>query len=469
VIWGPESIYGTNCRLELPPVNSVFRGFRLQARDTPMLHEPLTHVPVPEDVIALAMDQTIPYRALEKVSDELALPQVDVSFEDVPLTRALRALALLSPNPFMTLDVRSRYASIGILSETYDITCRRDLTRVLEELEQALAYPDALLALSTLLKRSTNIPSFELGDGPDLLFTDSLALKVVNHEKFFVVKNPYLVAIRRQDGLEIHNTTSAVIRGAVPPAVLAEDLPGLAAPMDLLTMSACPVLAEKAASAVRGSCFYTPYGTPCLEREGATLTTTGAKAGCFIACPHLDECPYSGRTTPVTPGVYNLSVWSKIAEMAGLPVKVEGMRVRFRDLTREEYILELRPWKKSVDVMRIAVNTATVTGMPTHLAIATLQLATLLHVEHRFPGPVRETIGKAILPLAAFAAGRDPSVLEGLYPLPEVMKAMTCWPPDMLRRHLVLFLSRHTLPPEYRVAIESILCDGSGSIVNGTI
>jgi len=302
------------------------------------------HLPVPRRKLQYD-DYDSVYRAF---LEEYDVPQVDVQFEtDMSYRDLTNTLKLLPPNPFFTVmpyKTRTRFA-FGVPDRMYDdppvlspaLSSKKDLVAFLEQIEQKLQYPDIALVTNALVS-STDLfltvnPPAKTSKFPK---SQEITLSQVNedvicHVASYLGSHPEILISRKYDNSRACYPTHLSAMRDIPVARFAWAIPLTCKLFHVQSMAACPVLAREFAKVSRKIGYVLPYGTPCLEREKVTLATTGARAGCFEACPHLGECLFSGRTTSITPGVYNIAVWGKMAELADLPVRVKtGVRVRFR-------------------------------------------------------------------------------------------------------------------------------------------
>ena len=443
------------------------------------------HLPVPRRKLQYD-DYDSVYRAF---LEEYDVPQVDVQFEtDMSYRDLTNTLKLLPPNPFFTVmpyKTRTRFA-FGVPDRMYDdppvlspaLSSKKDLVAFLEQIEQKLQYPDIALVTNALVS-STDLfltvnPPAKTSKFPK---SQEITLSQVNedvicHVASYLGSHPEILISRKYDNSRACYPTHLSAMRDIPVARFAWAIPLTCKLFHVQSMAACPVLAREFAKVSRKIGYVLPYGTPCLEREKVTLATTGARAGCFEACPHLGECLFSGRTTSITPGVYNIAVWGKMAEMADLPVHVEtGMSVRFRELSWDEYLVkpESPPYDET---LLVNAPFAGLTGDPTHLALVSLQIAaygvwTCPRLLRSYP----HVLGQALLPVIAAAAGITPEVLKGIYPIPEVVNACreSLDNPESTKQALVHHLQYGEIPPPYDEFARMYLLPGDGSLINGDI
>jgi len=441
------------------------------------------HLPQVKEALPLEPDLLKSCRILRKLSEELSLPEVHVSFEkDMTVREILDTLALLPPGPFLDMDVgRTR-----IMVSLDNVVVRRveakkkDLVQLLEVLEDALSVPDVLMAARAYsppeVSGVMDAPvAGEEKEGTLAIVRDNMLL-VINTRASGYTTCRISVKVKGWKGRarwHLFNNTTPVQSGTVPQWTVAEALPYLCSPFPLQTMAACPLVAKHAAEKAKEWGTVMPYGTPCLEREGATLTTTCTRAGCFMACPHLSECPYSERTTPTTPGVYNLSVWGRMAEMAGLPVEVKGIRVEFED--RVNPVVPVRTARQNdrytdllhysdTDTMRAVVYLADVDRRFMNHAACQIVAHVAAHSRlDELPQLPSGRVHEVSTVIAAVSKGVDREVVERVLP-------HLAWVYDEVKKYVSdPEYIKVPLPSPYTELLQSMLRDDSGSVVLGDI
>jgi len=476
----PESLFGMDISPRSRPPVPAHEG--LEKWWGTLAQEKFHHLPQITGIDLSKFEPGAPFEAacreVEKFGEELSLPEVEVTHEgDATFKHYTQTIRPLPPNPIFGLTASSRSVTVRIAGVKAAATTKKELNQLLETAERAVRYPDVLMALDILSREFTGkYRSPGLPEGVEAFTPQATQLNYIhtvkNHGDYSVIKPLYEVIIRDGRRYMQYHVANAVALGKIPPASVVNELIRTVHIPNLQVSAACPVLAREVARAVRDMHAYMPYGTPSLERKGATISVTGAKDGCPVTCPHLGECPYSGRKTSITPGVYNIAVWGKMAEMADLPVHVEtGMSVKFRELSWDEYLVkpESPPYDET---LLVDAPFAGLTGDPTHLALVSLQIAAYgVWTCPRLLRPYPHVLGQALLPVIAAAAGIPPEVLKGIYPIPEVVNACreSLDNPESTKQALVHHLQYGEIPPPYDEFARMYLLPGDGSLINGDI